>query len=116
MTQFYIVEITKDVNSGEFAHTVHWAFDADANTARLKAESKYHEILSVAAVSEYAQHSATLLTSDGRAIMNQCYRHEVEPTPDPEPTPEESEVTPEESEVTPEEETPVEETTEESDN
>lgn len=111
MTQFYIVEITKDVNSGEFAHTVHWAFDADANTARLKAESKYHEILSVAAVSEYAQHSATLLTSDGRAIMNQCYRHEVEPTPDPEPTPE---VTPEEQEVTPEEETPVEETTEES--
>lgn len=123
MTQFYIVEITKDVNSGEFAHTVHWVFDADANTARLKAESKYHEILSVAAVSEYAQHSATLLTSDGRAIMNQCYRHEVEPTPDPEPTPEEPEVTPEEPEVTPEEpevtpeeETPVEETTEESDN
>ena len=109
MTQFYLVEITKDANSGEFTHTIHWAFDEDANKARLKAESKYHEVLAAAAVSEYAQHSATLLTSDGRAIMNQCYRHEVEPTPDPEPTPEEPEVTPEEPEVTPEEETPTEE-------
>ena len=49
MTQYYIVEI-KMVN-GEFEHQVHWAYDADATTARLKAESKYHEVLAAAAVS-----------------------------------------------------------------
>ncbi len=84
MTQYYIIEVKK-LASGEFEHTVHWAFDADATTARLKAESKYHEILSAAAVSTYEQHSATLLTSDGRAVMNQCYRHEVA-EPEVEPT------------------------------
>lgn len=56
--------------------------------ARLKAEAKYHEVLAAAAVSELPQHSATLLTSDGRAIMNQCYRHEIA-QPEPEVTPEE---------------------------
>lgn len=75
MVQYYIVEI-KLVNN-EFEHQVHWAFDADATQARLKAESKYHEVLAAAAVSTYEQHSATLLTSDGRAVMNQCYHHEV---------------------------------------
>lgn len=86
MNQYYIIEIQKYVN-GEFGHIVHYAFDADATKARLKAESKYHEVLSAAAVSELPQHSATLLTSDGRAIMNQCYRHEVvetEETTEPE--------------------------------
>ena len=44
MTQFYIVEVQK-LQNGEYAHIVHWAFDADADKARLKAESKYHEVL-----------------------------------------------------------------------
>lgn len=104
MTQFYVIEIQKYL-SGEFGHIVHYAYDEDANKARLKAESKYHEVLAAAAVSELPQHSATLLTSDGRAVMSQCYRHEVV-EPEPEPTPE---VEPEEEpEVTPEEETPAE--------
>ena len=76
MNQFYIIEIQKYVN-GEFGHIVHFAYDEDATKARLKAESKYHQVLAAAAVSELPQHSATLLTSDGRAIMNQVYRHEV---------------------------------------
>ena len=84
MNQFYIIEIQKYVN-GEFGHIVHFAYDADPTKARLKAESKYHEVLSAAAVSELPQHSATLLTSDGRAIMNQVYRHEVA-APEEEPT------------------------------
>ena len=77
MTQFYIVEIQMNAN-GEFGHLVHWAFDSDPARARLKAESKYHEVLAAAAVSELPQHSASLLTSDGRCIMNQCYHHIVE--------------------------------------
>lgn len=93
MNQFYIIEIQQYTN-GEFGHIVHFAYDENATKARLKAEAKYHEVLASAAVSELPQHSATLLTSDGRAIMNQCYKHEIET---PEPTPEEPEVNPEEA-------------------
>jgi len=85
MTQFYIFEVQAYAN-GEFGHIVHFAYDEDATKARLKAESKYHEVLAAAAVSELPQHSATLLTSDGRAIMDQCYRHEI-PAPEPEVEP-----------------------------
>lgn len=87
MNQFYIIEIQQNAN-GEYGHIVHFAYDEDATKARLKAESKYHSVLASAAVSELQSHSATLITSDGRAIMNQCYRHTVEPTPEPEPEPE----------------------------
>ena len=88
MNQFYIIEIQQYTN-GEFGHIVHFAFDENATKARLKAEAKYHEVLASAAVSELPQHSATLLTSDGRAVMNQCYRHEiVQPEPEEESEPE----------------------------
>lgn len=91
MNQFYIIEIQQYTN-GEFGHIVHFAFDANPTKARLKAEAKYHEVLAAAAVSELPQHSASLLTNDGRCIMNQCYRHEiVQPEPEVEP---EEEVTP----------------------
>lgn len=53
----------------------------------------------------YTKPSTGIPASDGRAVMSQCYRHEVV-EPEPEPTPE---VEPEEEpEVTPEEETPAE--------
>ena len=81
MNQFYIIEIQKHLD-GEYGHLVHWAYDEDPTTARLKAESKYHTVLAAAAISELPMHSATLLASDGRCIMNQCYVHAV---PDPEP-------------------------------
>lgn len=86
MTQFYIIEIQQNA-AGEFGHLIHWAYDADPTKARLKAESKYHEVLAAAAISELQQHSATLIASDGRVIMNQCYRHVIE-TPEPEVDPE----------------------------
>ena len=76
MTQYYIIEIQKLVN-GEYAHTVHWAYDNDEMQAILKAESKYHSVLADAAISEHPQHSATLIKSDGTCIMSQCYTHEV---------------------------------------
>ena len=93
MNQYYIFEIQQYAN-GEYGHIVHFAYDEDASKARLKAESKYHEVLAAAAVSELQSHAATLLTADGRLIMSQCYKHAL-PTPEPEVEPEE-EVTPDE--------------------
>ena len=42
--QFYVVEVQQYAN-GEYGHIVHYAFDADQEKARLKGESKYHEVL-----------------------------------------------------------------------
>ena len=86
MTQFYILEIQQYANL-EYGHIVHIAYDENPTTARLKAESKYHQVLSAAAISALPQHSATLITSDGRVVMNQCYKHDL-PEPEPE-TPDE---------------------------
>lgn len=49
---------------------------------RLQAEQKYHLILASAAVSALPSHAAVILTSDGRMVASQCYRHgeEVEVT------------------------------------
>lgn len=98
MTQFYIVEIQKYAN-GEYGHLVHYAYDEDADVARLKGESKYYEVLSAAAVSNLPEHSAIMFSTEGFPIMHQCYKHAVvpeEPTPEPEP-----------EEETPAEEEPV---------
>lgn len=74
MTQFYIVEVQK-FNNGQFAHNVFWEYDEDAEKAQLKAESKYHTILASAAISEVAEHSAIMFSSDGFPFMHQCYTH-----------------------------------------
>lgn len=85
MNQYYIIEIQQYAN-GEYGHQVHFAYDEDASKARLKAESKYHEVLAAAAVSELQSHAATLLTADGRVIMNQCYKHAIAEAPTEEVT------------------------------
>lgn len=101
MTQYYIIEIQQDAN-GDYGHLVHFAYDEDPTTARLKAEAKYHKILSVAAVSNTMKHSAVILSDESFPVLNQCYKHTVTPQqPEPEPTPD------------PEPEEPVEEQTEE---
>lgn len=76
MYQFYIVEIKKN-QQGEFEHEVFWVFDADATKAQQKGESKYHEVMSRAAVSEYAEHSAILFAADASPILHGCYKHET---------------------------------------
>lgn len=92
MNQYYILELQQYYPSMEFGHIVHFAYDADPGKARLKAEAKYHEVLAAAAVSELPSHSATLITSDGRVVMNQCYKHAIpEPTPEVEVEPETTE-------------------------
>ena len=101
MTQFYIVEIQQYAN-GEFGHIVHYVWDENPDQARLKAESKYSQVLSAAAVSDLPSHAAILFSSEGFPVMNQCYHHTVQPEAAPAPEPEEPEETPEEN---PEEET-----------
>lgn len=77
MAQYYIIEIQL-LQNGEYEHIVHYAHDENPNKARLKAESKYHEVLSVAAVSETKKHSAIILSDESFPIMNECYSHEFE--------------------------------------
>lgn len=77
MTQLYIIEIQKNVN-GEFGHNVFYVWDENPTKARLKAESKYYEVLAAAAISEVAEHAAILFTSEGFPLMHQCYKHDVQ--------------------------------------
>ena len=86
--QYYILEIQRYQN-GEYGHLVHFAYDEDANQARLKAESKYHEVLAAAAISNLLMHSAVLIAANGTTIMHQSYTHAPVPTPEPEPEPSE---------------------------
>ena len=46
--------------------------------------SKYHAILSSAAVGTLPIHAAVLLTADGYVLESRCYEHPVEPEPEPE--------------------------------
>lgn len=68
----YIV-IELQTNSDGTVGNLVYAYDD-----RLQAEQKYHLILASAAVSALPSHAATILTSDGRQVANQCYRHEEE--------------------------------------
>lgn len=85
LTQFYIVEI-KQYQNGEYEHNVFFAWDENAGLARLKGESKFHEILAEAAISEMKTHSAIMFGTDGTPVMYHCYRHETE---EPEVVPDE---------------------------
>lgn len=46
------------------------------------AEQKYHAVLSAAAVSKLPVHTCYMLTDDGSVIRRECYKHEVESTPE----------------------------------
>lgn len=91
MTQYYIIEI-QQYNDGSYGHIVHYAYDDDPRLARLKAESKYHEVLAAAAISELPSHAAIMFRADSLPLLNQCYTH---PKPEPE-TETETETDPEE--------------------
>lgn len=83
MYQYYIVEI-QTYADGTFGHLVHWESDENAGMARMKGESKFHEVLAAAAISELPCHSAIMFTTEGFPIMHQCYKHAVAPQPEPE--------------------------------
>ena len=56
---------------------------------RNEAESHYHSVLASAAVSALPEHSAVMITSEGKMCCSQCYKHDVPPEPTPEPNTEE---------------------------
>lgn len=41
-----------------------------------QAESKYHQILTAAAISDVPKHGAVLLNDEGQMINHECYIHE----------------------------------------
>ena len=83
MTQYYIIEL-QQYTDDSFGDIKYIAYDEDPAMARRKADSKFYEILSAAAVSELPVHAAIMFTSDGVPVMHQKYTHvvvqeEVEP-------------------------------------
>ena len=81
LTQYYIVEIIQ-YQSGEYGHLVHYVWDADPVQARLKADSKYFEIMAAAAISSTLKHSAIIISDESEPILHQCYKHDIGPTPE----------------------------------
>ena len=77
--QYYIMEI-QQYQDGSYGDIRHFAYDEDPDKARLKAESKYHQVLAAAAISELPSHAAIMFTYEGYPVMNQCYKHGVQPT------------------------------------
>ena len=49
----------------------------DSYSDRNQAESKYHQILTAAALSSVPKHSAVLMNDVGQTIKNETYIHEV---------------------------------------
>lgn len=68
----YIVVELQTNTDGSVGNLV-WSYDS-----RNEAEQKYYIILSAAAVSTLPVHAGVLMTSDGRMIYTQCFKHETE--------------------------------------
>ena len=49
----------------------------DSYADRNQAESKYHQILTAAALSSVPKHSAVLMNDGGQTMKNETYIHEV---------------------------------------
>lgn len=86
----YIV-MEMQTNSGVTAIVPPVAF-----TDRNAAEASFHSILSYAAVSAVEEHAVVMITSDGRVVRNEVYRHPVTPV-QPEPVEPEGGEEPEET-------------------
>lgn len=84
MYQFYVLEIQQYADSG-YGHIVHYAWDDNADRAREKADSKYYEVLSAAAISTLPSHAVLLCSSEGFPLEHKCYKRTV--TTEPEQTP-----------------------------
>ena len=65
-----VIEIQK---SGETATPLVQLFDDDA-----QAKSRYHELLSIAAVSSVPEHSVILVSEEGNYMFHEKYIHEGE--------------------------------------
>ena len=79
MTQYYIFEI-KQLTNGEYEHNVHYVWDADREQAFMKAQNKYHEILSTAALSNTKKHSAIIIDDSAAMVESRSFKHGQEET------------------------------------
>ena len=68
--------IVLEIQSSDIVSTIVNSY-ADRN----QAESKYHQILTAAALSDVPKHSAVLLADNGVCIKNESYFH-IEPEPE----------------------------------
>lgn len=68
--KYFVVEIQK-LSDTTYAHIVH-----EAETIN-EAESKYHQVLAAAAISEIPQHSAIMFSADGFPLMHHSYKHDA---------------------------------------
>lgn len=75
--KFFVIEFQEQQN-GQTSYVV------TVHETRSDAESKYHTVLSYAAVSELRRHSAVIITPDGFVQKKECYENIIE-----EPTTEE---------------------------
>ena len=71
----YLVVELQTYSDGTVGH-IEWSFNNQA-----QAESKFHAVLSAAAISEVTIHACSLLASDGRLLNRGCYEHGT-PTPE----------------------------------
>lgn len=68
--KYLVIEI--QVNTDGTVGNLVYSYDARAD-----AESKYHAVLSAAAVSTLPKHTAVIMDEDGAVLGSQCYRHET---------------------------------------
>lgn len=85
MKQFWIIEV-KQLPSGEYEHTVRWAFDADADTALVKAKAVFHGIFSAEDELNLRQHTAVIIDAEGNEIDRECIVHSTYTVAVEEPT------------------------------
>lgn len=76
MVYYYVIEI-QSYQDGTSAYLVHPVSNANGQIALNQAESKYHQVLAAAAISELPIHSAVLLDVFGHPIKHEYYEHEV---------------------------------------
>ena len=69
MFQYYVTEVRK-TSTGEFEHDNYWVYDENEQTARLKGEGKFHEVLSRAATSTFATERSCLLPLATQSSMS----------------------------------------------
>lgn len=72
---YLVIEIQKSQN-GQVSHLV------TTHETQAEAEQKFHQILSYAAVTQLASHSATILTDNGYALRREFYEHKEEAEPE----------------------------------
>jgi len=73
---YIVIEI--QTNSDGTVGNLVYAYDN-----RNQAESKYHAVLSAAAISTLPMHTCVLFQSDGILLARQCYVHEQEVEEEP---------------------------------